>query len=68
MNDEAGKYESGISEDAGCYAEDDRAGSRTQLQKKTGKFIGRRVMIAVLAATLALGNHRICRCFISNEE
>ena len=24
MNDEAGKYESGISEDAGCYAEDDR--------------------------------------------
>ena len=26
-----------------------------QLQKKAGKFIGRRVMIAVLAATLALG-------------
>ena len=34
MNDEAGKYESGISEDAGCYAEDDRAGSRTAVTEK----------------------------------
>ena len=33
-NDEVGKYESGISEDAGCYAEDDRAGSRTAVTEK----------------------------------
>ncbi len=38
MNDEAGKYESGISEDAGCYAEDDRAGSRTAVTEKDRKI------------------------------
>ena len=38
MNDEAGKYESGISEDAGCYAEDDRAGSRTAVTEKNRKI------------------------------
>ena len=38
MNDEVGKYESGISEDAGCYAEDDRAGKQRRKKKQEQKM------------------------------
>ena len=68
MNDEAGKYESGISEDAGCYAEDDRAGSRTTVTEKDRKIHRPPSDDRCAGSNSGTGNHRICRCFISNEE